>query len=231
MADRHNTWSEIEITKAMREVEKAGGSQHLTRALTLLVAAREAVADHYDGIPYVEPIDVGAMTQIFAHTPPTAEHGQTPFVQAFANNTVANVVISVRDAYSWASARLPRSDALRLVIALAGPLGVHVVSGGTVLNSKTRTEAGAFQNREEFAKAKARSQPLDEEPRPGLNAEEWDAVGAAGDGERRMAVVRASGDASLDAINLCLKALNMIASPLDRVTAAAYVKQRMEDAS
>lgn len=185
MADRH-------ITKAMREVEKAGGSQHLTRALTLLVAAREAVADHYEGIPYVEPIDVGGKgtAQIFAYTGPTAEHGQTPFVQVFQREE--DIVVSVRDAYSWASAIVPNEKVPELGGGLAVP-----------------------QNFEEFVRARSKIGDFPKMP----------------DTDKRTVTVPATDDPALDAIAICLKALNMIASPLDRVTAAAYVKQRMEDAS
>lgn len=45
------TPTELSITEAMRAVEMTGASDHLTRAVILLSQARDAVADHVDGVP------------------------------------------------------------------------------------------------------------------------------------------------------------------------------------
>lgn len=45
-----NTLAELAIVEAMREVEKAGASEYLTKAVTLLQEAKDALADHIEGI-------------------------------------------------------------------------------------------------------------------------------------------------------------------------------------
>ncbi len=45
------THAELATAIAVEAVEEAGCSEHLTRAVILLEQARDAVADHVDGLP------------------------------------------------------------------------------------------------------------------------------------------------------------------------------------
>jgi hypothetical protein len=46
-----NTPAELAIYNAMGEVEKCGASENLTKAVTLLQDAKDALADHIEGLP------------------------------------------------------------------------------------------------------------------------------------------------------------------------------------
>lgn len=105
---RYDTRAERAIRKALAEVEKAGASVALTRAATLLVEARDAVADHVEGrVPAPQPACVGVVERraakietadgpLYAETVDGAVvHGRAPLTDA-GRKAIGEVIAAAR---------------------------------------------------------------------------------------------------------------------------------------